>query len=54
VTRRATAATSLILLFVLVAADFVYSRPNPYKQPAIIALGSGSASTGGFCGALPD
>ncbi|ASJ70793.1 hypothetical protein [Granulosicoccus antarcticus] len=53
-TRRVTAVTGLALLFALIVADFIGSPPNPYQQPAIVALGSGAASSGGFCGALPE
>jgi len=53
-TRRTTASTGIALLLVMVVADFVHFRPNPYQQPAIVALGSGATSAGGFCGALPD
>ncbi len=53
-TRFSTAVIGFTLLMVLIAVDFVVFRPNPYQQPAIFALGSGAASAGGFCGALPD
>ena len=53
-TRRVTATLAVALVAALVAADLLGARPNPYRAPAILALGSGSASAGGFCGALPD
>lgn len=53
-TRRITATAALALVCSLVLADYIVFRPNPYQQPAIFAMGSGAASSGGFCGALPD
>lgn len=53
-TRRATAGIAMALLILLVSADLIFAPPNPYQQPAIVALGSGAASAGGFCGALPE
>ena len=53
-TRRVTAALAMALLAALVALDLLAARPNPYRAPPIVALGSGAASAGGFCGALPD
>lgn len=53
-TRRVTALAGVFMLFALIGADYANSRPNPYQQPAIFALGSGAASAGGFCGALPE
>ncbi|MFK7893604.1 MAG: hypothetical protein AB8B63_22495 [Granulosicoccus sp.] len=53
-TRRSVAFTAITLLCAMLFADFSMTKPNPYKQPAIIALGSGASSSGGFCGALPD
>jgi len=53
-TRRVTATTGIVFLFAVIVADFMQFKPNPYQQPAIIALGSGAASAGGFCGALPE
>ena len=53
-TRRTVARLGMALLFMLVIADIVAAPPNPYQQPAVFALGSGAASSGGFCGALPD
>jgi len=53
-TRRTVALAGMALLFLLVVADIIAAPPNPYKQPAVFALGSGAAGGGGFCGALPD
>lgn len=53
-TRRLIAVLGIAVLLVLVVADYSRFRPNPYQQPAIFALGSGAASAGGFCGALPE
>lgn len=53
-TRRFTAGIGLGVLLILIVADYSVFRPNPYRQPAIFALGSGAASAGGFCGTLPE
>ena len=53
-TRRLTAAAVLAGLAALIAADVAATPPNPYRAPAAIALGSGIAASGGFCGALPE
>lgn len=53
-TRRFTASIGMALLLILVSADWIATPPNPYQQPAVFTLGSGLASGGGFCGALPD
>lgn len=53
-TRFTAAVFGLTVLLVLIIGDFSVFRPNPYQQPAIFALGSGAASAGGFCGALPE
>lgn len=53
-TRQVTAGIAMLMLALLMGADLVASPPNPYRQPAIFALGSGAASEGGFCGALPE
>ena len=52
--RRVPAAVALALLLALVALDYAADPPDPYRAPSILALGSGAASSGGFCGALPD
>ena len=53
-TRQKLATSGILLLLVLAASDYFRYPPNPYQQPAIFALGSGAASAGGFCGALPE
>jgi hypothetical protein len=53
-TRRLTATIAMAMLIAVVAADLYITLPNPYQQPAVFALGSGAASVGGFCGALPN
>lgn len=53
-TRRFTAAITLSLLGGLLAFDQLTTPPNPWQAPAAFALGSGMATSGGFCGALPD
>ncbi len=53
-TRLTTAGIAMAMLVILVSADLLSAPPNPYQQPAIVALGSGTASAGGFCGALPE
>ena len=52
--RRVPAGIAVCFLLALVALDYVVNPPDPYRAPAILALGSGAASAGGFCGALPD
>ena len=53
-TRRVPALLAVSLLVLMVALDCTVSPPDPYRAPSIVALGSGAASAGGFCGALPD
>ena len=53
-TRRFTALTALLGIAALLALDLSATPPNPYAAPPVIALGSGVAAAGGFCGALPD
>ena len=52
-TRRLTAALVLAGLAALIGADLAAAPPNPYRAPAMLALGSGAEASGGFCGALP-
>lgn len=52
-TRYFTASIALVCLALLLLTDIQFTPPNPYAAPPVIALGSGHASTGGFCGALP-
>ena len=53
-TRRLPALLVVATLLAMIALDFAAAPPNPYRAPANLALGSGAASSGGFCGALPD
>jgi hypothetical protein len=53
-TRKLTASIAMLLIVGLIVTDYIVSPPNPYQTPAIVALGSGAASAGGFCGALPE
>lgn len=53
-TRRLTAFIALALLAGLLALDQAVSAPlNPYQAPPLIAFGSGLASGGAHCAALP-
>jgi len=53
-TRHLTAALAVGFVAFVVLADLVGgSIPNPYRAPAAVALGSGLASSGGHCAALP-
>lgn len=53
-TRRVTATIAMAAMAALILADYQRVAPNPYQQPAIVAIGSGASSAGGFCGALPE
>lgn len=50
-TRRAVAAIACLMLAGMIMSDVVAAPPNPYDAPALLALGSGAAPVGGFCGA---
>ena len=50
-TRRHIMFTACGLLAAMLALDLRASPPNPYNAPAALALGSGAAPVGGFCGA---
>lgn len=53
-TRHLTAALALAFVAAIVLADLAGGAvPNPYRAPAALALGSGQASAGGHCAALP-
>ncbi|MEZ7813696.1 MAG: hypothetical protein QMB16_08480 [Paracoccaceae bacterium] len=52
-TRHITAVVAIGLLSGLLVFDLSTSRVNPYVAPPVVALGSGLASTGGFCGVMP-
>jgi len=54
VTRRATMLAVAIMVGGLIALDLAASvPPNPFKAPPLLALGSGQASGGAHCAALP-
>lgn len=53
-TRRLPATVAMLALLMMAAADYVAHPANPYQQPAVVALGSGASSSGGFCGSLPE
>lgn len=53
-TRRAISFVAILAVAVLVGFDVLATPPNPYAAPSAIALGSGEAASGGFCGALPN
>ncbi len=53
-TRSFTASLALAFVTALLDFDLVKNPPNPYQAPAILAFGSGTVASGGFCGALPD
>ena len=52
-TRRGIALLALAGLLALVVLDLRASPPSPYGAPPLLAIGSGQAASGGFCGALP-
>ncbi|AMY70146.1 hypothetical protein [Frigidibacter mobilis] len=53
-TRRVTAPLAIALVGLLILFDHATADLNPYKAPPLLALGSGTAASGGFCGAMPD
>lgn len=53
-TRKLTAGIAVLGVALLIGLDSLATPPNPYKAPKLLALGSGTAPAGGFCGALPD
>ena len=53
-TRLATATLAVAGIALMIALDASATPPNPYKAPKLLALGSGTTPSGGFCGALPD
>ena len=52
-TRRLTTGVILGLLLLLLVFDLATAELNPFNAPAAIALGSGVAGGGAFCGELP-
>lgn len=53
-TRKVTAFAALALVTLVILLDTQATPPNPFAAPSALALGSGTAASGGFCGALPD
>lgn len=53
-TRKLTAALALGFLALIFIIDLAGgAAPNPYRAPALFALGSGQVASGGLCAALP-
>jgi hypothetical protein len=53
-TRRVTMLAVAVMVAALIAFDLGASAPpNPFKAPPLFALGSGQASGGAHCAALP-
>ena len=53
-TRRVTMLAVAAMIGTLIAFDLAASAPpNPFKAPPLLALGSGQASGGAHCAALP-
>lgn len=53
-TRRLTACAALGLIAAVALTDLMTSAaPNPFRAPPAIAFGSGQASSGAHCAALP-
>jgi hypothetical protein len=53
-TRKLTAGLTLSVLSALLWLDLINSKPlDPFRAPAVLALGSGQAGAGAHCAALP-
>jgi len=53
-TRRATMLAVAALVGGIIVFDLAASAaPNPFRAPPLLALGSGQASGGAHCAALP-
>lgn len=52
-TRRVTATVAALFLLALAGFDAATSELDPYRAPPVLALGSGLASGGAHCSALP-
>lgn len=53
-TRRTTMLIVALLVAGLITFDLsVSATPNPWRAPPLLALGSGQASGGAHCAALP-
>jgi hypothetical protein len=53
-TRRFTASLAIAFVLGLTAFDAATSELNPFAAPPVFALGSGQASAGAHCAALPE
>jgi hypothetical protein len=53
-TRHVTAALAAAFLAALAVFDAATSELDPYRAPPLLALGSGEASGGAHCAALPE
>lgn len=53
-TRAFTAGLAVAFIAGLLVFDLSTAELNPFKAPKAFALGSGTAASGGFCGALPN
>ncbi|MDX5382093.1 MAG: hypothetical protein LPJ92_03735 [Rhodobacterales bacterium] len=53
-TRKLIAGLTLVILSALLWLDLINSKPlDPFRAPAVLALGSGQAGAGAHCAALP-
>ena len=53
-TRRVTMLGAAAMIAALIALDLAASAPpDPFGAPPLLALGSGQASAGAHCAALP-
>lgn len=52
-TRKVTTGVTGALLFLLLVFDLATAELNPFNAPPAVALGSGVAGGGAFCGELP-
>ncbi len=53
-TRRLSAAALVMFVLAVLAVDMATSAPpDPFQAPPVLALGSGQASGGAHCSALP-
>lgn len=53
-TRHLVAGMTLLMLALLLVFDHATAELNPYRAPPMLAIGSGIAASGGFCGAMPE
>jgi hypothetical protein len=53
-TRKLSAGLTLVLVAAMIWLDLIASQPlDPFRTPAVFALGSGQAGAGAHCAALP-